>query len=190
MKCDDVVVNLPDYVLGKVEPNLGKSIENHLELCSECKAELAEMERAISLLGGIEIEEYPDGFWQELKASVMEKISEPRRAGWKVPAYAGGLVAILLAIGVGVYEYTLKPDQQPTSITTLASLLPAEQVVDLSNLNVNYVNYAAQPISETYEMGSVDDSLQLAVVKSMWTSVADSSRLLDDFDYTGNVSPN
>jgi len=190
MKCNDVVVNLPDYVLDKVEPNLKKSIESHLELCSKCGSELATMEKAVMVLGGIELEEFPDGFWQELRASIMDRISEPRPAKWKMPAFAGGLAVLILAIGIGIYEYSTKPVQEASNITTLATSLPSVQVVDLSNLNVNYVDSAVQPIHETDELSSVDDSTQIAVVKAMWASVADSSIALDDFDYNGNVSSN
>jgi predicted anti-sigma-YlaC factor YlaD len=190
MKCNDVVVNLPDHVLGKVEPNLKKSIESHLELCSKCRAELATMQKAAMVLGGIEREEYPDRFWQELKACIMDRIAEPRTTRWKVPAFGGGLVVLLLAIGIGIYEYSTKPAQQASNITALATSLPSVQVVDLSNLNINYVDSAVQPIHESDEMSSVDDSTQFAVVKAMWTSVVDSSISLDDLDYTGNVSSN
>jgi anti-sigma factor RsiW len=190
MKCDDVVVNLPDYVLGRIEPNLRKGIENHLESCPKCKSELAGMERAIAVLDGIEREEYPDGFWQELKASIMETVSMPRPARWKVPAFAGGLAVLLLAIGIGVYEYSFKPVQPASTVAALAASLPSEQVVDLSNLNVNYFNTAAQPIHETDEISSVDDSLQFAVVNSMWASAADSSISFEDFDYNGDVASN
>lgn len=190
MKCDDVMVNLPDFVLGKVEPNLKRSIESHLEACSKCQAELAVMEKAIAVLGEIEREDYPDGFWQAMEASIMDRVSVPRAAKWKVPAFAGGLAALLVAIGTGVYEYSLRPGQQASSITSLAASLPTEQVVELSNLNVTYFNTTVQPIDETEEINSVDDSLQLAVVKSMWSSVADSSKSLVDFDYTGGVFSN
>jgi hypothetical protein len=190
MKCDDVLMNLPDYILGMVEPNLKKSIDSHLEACSKCKGELAEMGRAISVLGRIEVEEYPDGFWRELRTSIMEQVADSRPSRWKVPAFAGGLAIFLVVIGIGVYEYALKPVQQVTSITTLAASLPSEQVVELPNLNINYVNSTVQPIDETEEINSVDDSVQLAVVKSMWGSVADSSKSFDDFDYTGDVFSN
>jgi len=210
MKCDDVLVNLPDYVLGMVEPSLKKSIELHLEICTKCKAELSEVARAISILGGIEREEYPDGFWQELKASIMEHVSVPRPARWRVPAFAGGLAVLLLAIGIGIYEYLPKRNQQATSITTLATSLPTEQVAELPRLNVNYVNSADRPIDETGEINCIDDSLQSAIVKSMWASCADSSKSLSqwildestyslvesrqpsgyDFDYIGEVFSN
>ncbi|HUI28604.1 MAG TPA: zf-HC2 domain-containing protein [Candidatus Acidoferrales bacterium] len=190
MKCDDVVLNLPDYVLDRVEPNLKRSIESHLGSCSECNEELAAMRKAITILDGVEREEYPDGFWQELRVSIMERITVPRPAPWKVPAFAGGLVVLLLAFGIGVYEYSFKSGEPVSSITSLAASLPAEQVIDLSNLNVNYVSSAALPLHETDEISTVDDSLQLAVVKSMWASVADSSMSLEDFDYTGNISSN
>jgi hypothetical protein len=125
-----------------------------------------------------------------MKACIMDRVSAPRAARWKVPAFAGGLAALLVVIGVGIYEYSLRPAQQALSIISLAASLPTEQVEELSNLNVTFLNTAVQPIDETEEINSVDDSLQLAVVKSMWSSVADSSRSLLDFDYTGDVFSN
>jgi len=188
MKCDDVIVNLADCAGGKIEPNLRKAIESHIESCSKCKTEFEAMERAVALLGGIEIEEYPDGFWQELKASIMDRVSTPRALRWKVPVFAGGLAVLLLAIGIGVYEYSFKPAQQPSSIMMLAASLPSEDVVNLSSLNVNFINAASQSIHETDEISTVDDSLQLAVVRSMWASAADSSISVDDFDYNASIS--
>lgn len=190
MRCDDVAVNLPDYILGKVEPNLVKSIESHLEICAKCRAELQEMQDAIRILGGVEQEEYPDAFWQELRASIMEKVSEPRSAKWKVTAFASGLAVILLAIGIGVYEYTLKSPQPAQSVAALATSLPADQAVELPNLNLNYVNVAAPQISEADEMDAAGDSVQQAVIRSMWASVADSASSIDDFDYLGNTISN
>jgi anti-sigma factor RsiW len=74
MRCDDVAVNLPDYVLGKIEPNLKRSLEYHLEGCSECRAELESIREPIRLLGEVEIEEYPDTFWQELHSIIMDQV--------------------------------------------------------------------------------------------------------------------
>ncbi len=190
MRCDDVMVNLPDYLLGKVEPNFKKYIENHLEACAKCKAELEAMRVPIKALEGVGIEEYPDAFWQELRALIMEKISEPHPARWRVPALASGLAVFLLIIGVGVYEFALKPAPQVQSVAALATSLPLDQAVTLPTLNVNYVDAASPQVDEVDEINSVDDSVQEEVVKSMWVSVADSSKSLDNFDFTGNSISN
>ncbi len=190
MKCDDVLVNLPDYVLGKVEPNLERSIASHLELCRKCPGELASVENAIEVLGGVRTEVYPDVFWQQLRVSIMERISEPKPARWRVPALAAGTAVLLLAIGISIYEHSLNSQLQSPTITTLAASLPSEEVVELTSLNVNFANSASPLLNESNDISSVDDSLQLAVVKSMWTSVADSSQSLEDFEYTGETVSN
>ena len=51
MRCDDVVINLPDYLLEKIEPNLRKCIEAHLETCTACRAELDDMRELVRVQG-------------------------------------------------------------------------------------------------------------------------------------------
>ncbi|MFZ1080801.1 MAG: hypothetical protein WAO19_02615 [Candidatus Kryptoniota bacterium] len=195
MRCDNVVINLPDYILDKVEPNLRKCIGAHLAICGKCKSEFDEIRESIMVLDKVAQEEYPEAFWQELRAIIMGKISSLRPARWRVPVFAGGLAALLLVVGIGIYEYVLKPvstiDGQAETVTALASSLPAYEVAELPNLNINYVNAAAPQIVEADEMNAIDDSTQQAVVKSMWTaSVTDSASAIDYFDYPENIISN
>ncbi|MCL5267803.1 MAG: zf-HC2 domain-containing protein [Bacteroidetes bacterium] len=190
MRCDDVAVNLPDYVLGKIEPNLKRSVEYHLEICSKCKAELENIREPIRLLGEIEVEEYPDTFWQELHSVIMERVSAEKPARWRVPAFAAGLAVILLVVGVGVYEYAVRTVPQAASVSALATSLSSDQALNLPSMNINYVNAVSYQAKMTDEIGAVDDSVQEAVIKSMWASATDSTASLEDFYYTGNAIVN
>jgi len=189
MLCDDVKVNLPDYILGKIEPNLRKCIDEHLQSCARCNGELELLKEPIRFLGEAGVEEYPDAFWQELHASIMEQVSKPAPARWRVPAFAGGLAVVLVIVGIAILQYHPNQPTQIRTVTALASSLPAEQAVSLPMLNVNYVDAVSSQASEIDELDAVDDSLQLAVVKSMWNSVSDSTSS-SDFDYLGNVVSN
>lgn len=187
MRCDDVLINLPDYLLEKTDPNLHKSIEFHLATCPRCRAELEEMREPVRMLGEIGYEEYPDSFWLGLHASIMEKVSAPeRRAPWKVPAFAGALAALILVVGVGIFELSHKPVSMPKSIAALATTLSPEQAVSLPSLNVNYVEAVSSQASELDEIDAVDDSLQQVIVSALWNSVGDSTSAVDAFDYLGN----
>ncbi len=187
MRCDDVTVNLPDYILGKIEPNLRKCIEAHLDGCAACQAELEEMKDPIRILGEVGYEEYPDSFWQELHASIMEKVSKPEPARWKVPAFAGAVAVVLLAVGLGIFEFSHRPAElQMKSIAALATSLPPEQAVTLPSLNVNYVDVVSSQANELDEIGAVDDSVQQAVVSALWNSISDSTISVDAVDYLGN----
>ncbi len=180
MRCDDVKVNLPDYLLDKVEPNLRRCIEAHLEVCAGCSAELEEMKDPIKVLGEVGHEEYPETFWQELHSSIMAKVEEqapPER--WKMPAFAGALAALLLIVGVGVFELAHRPASQPRSIAALATKLSPDEAVALPSMNVNYVDAVSSQASVLDEMDAVDDSLQEAVVNELWNSMSDSAGALD-----------
>lgn len=192
MRCDDVAVNLPDYLLEKMEPNLRKCIETHLETCARCRAELEEMKEPIKVLGEVGYEEYPDAFWQDIHSSIMEKITVPSPvAKWKVPAFAGALAALLLIVGIGIFEYSHRPASQPRSIAALATSLSPEQAAVLPSLNINYVDAVSSQASELDEMDAVDDSVQQAVVNALWTSVSDSAGSLDAVYYgTGYSNSN
>ncbi len=191
MRCDDVVLNLPDYILGKIEPNLRKCMETHLGACVRCSAELEEMREPIRVLGEVGYEEYPDAFWQELHVSIMEKVSEPSPVRWKVPALAGALAALLVVVGVGIFEFSSKPPQtQIRSVAALTTSLSPEQAVTLPSLNVNYVNAVSPQANEMDELDAVDDSVQQAVVSALWNSVSDSTTALDAYEYLGNTISN
>ena len=195
MKCDDVVINLPDYILGKVEPNLERYMEEHLGICTKCKAEFEEIAESIMVLGKVEHEEYPDAFWQELRAMIMEKAAVFRPARWKVPSFAGALAILLLAIGIGIYEHGFNHGTNSNgtakTLAAFASSLPASEVAELPSLNINFVDVAAPQVAETDEITAVDDSMQQAVVNSLWpTAVTDSAAAMDYFDYPSDVISN
>ncbi len=185
MRCDDVVVNLPDFLLDKVEPNLRKCIEAHLDVCQACRAELEEMRDPIKVLGEVGYEEYPDSFWQELHSSIMAKVEDRTAvAKWKLPAFAGAFATILLIIGIGVFELSHKQITQPRTIAALATKLSPEEAVSLPSLNVNYVDAVSSQASVLDEMDAVDDSMQEAVVNEMWNSMSVSAGALDAAYYS------
>ena len=186
MRCDDILNNLPDYLLGKVEPNLKRSIEVHLQTCDRCREEMQALRRPVSILGEIQNEEYPDEFWQELRLSIMERISRPVRAKWRVPVAAGAMTVILALVGIAVYQSFNTSSRNIESVSVLASSLPADQVVSLPSLNTNYVDVASAQTTGMDEMDAVDDSVREAVVRSLWASLADSSGTIEVLDYSGS----
>jgi hypothetical protein len=100
------------------------------------------------------------------------------------------LAVLLLAVGVGVYEHGLRTVRPAPSVSALATSLSPDQAISLPSMNINYVNAVSYQAEITDEMNAVDDSVQEAVVKSMWASVTDSSASLEDFYYTGNAIVN
>ncbi|MGC8595658.1 MAG: anti-sigma factor family protein [Candidatus Kryptoniota bacterium] len=176
MRCDDVLVNLPDYILKRTEPNLSRDIESHLANCPTCREEKEKLSEVISVLSTSEPEEYPVSFWNELHASIMSRLPRRRRRyfGMNVPQLATVMTLLVIGIGIGIYELTVRSGTSETrSISTLAASLPPEEVIALPAVNTDYVQTAAPVYVVDEEVNSVDDTLQQALVKSMWATVAD-----------------
>ena len=194
MRCDDVIINMPDYILGMVEPNLRKCMGEHVDICAKCKSEFESMQESIKVLDKVGHEEYPDSFWQELRAMIMERVTSVRPMRWRVPALAGGFAVLLLMVGIEIYEYTsthaYTANGSVETVTALASTLPPSEVAELPNLNVNYIDAAVPQIAEADEMNVIDDSTQQAVVKSMWAiSISDSAVAAAYYDYPVQADP-
>jgi|GEM_PF-549977 hypothetical protein len=176
MRCDDVLVNLPDFILKKTEPNLSRDIEYHLANCRSCREEKEKLSNITPILFETLSENYPASFWSELHVSIMSKVSEPRRRflGLKVPQLVTAMILLAVGIGIGTYELTLRSrTQEAPSITMLTTSLPPEEVISLPTFNTNFVQMAAPAYVVDEEVNSVDDTIQQALVKSMWASVVD-----------------
>jgi len=107
------------------------------------------------------------------------------------PRIRGRDRVVLLAVGVGIFEYSYHPAQpELKSIAALATSLPPEQAVTLPSLNINYVDVVSSQANELDEMGAVDDSVQQAVVSALWNSISDSTISVDAVDYLGNSFSN
>lgn len=186
MRCDDVLVNLPDFILKKTEPNLSRDIEYHLADCWSCREEKEKLLSVTSVLSETVSENYPVSFWNELHVSIMSKVSEPRRKflGMKIPQFVTVMALLVIGIGIATYELALRPRTHETqSISMLATSLPTDEVINLPTFNTNYIQTAAPTYVVDEEVNSVDDTIQQALVKSMWATVADTLSTPDYPDF-------
>lgn len=96
------------YVLGSLESNERREYEAHLEVCSQCRAAVAELSGMPALLAMLDVEdvlalesEQPDPpLRPEVLQSVLAKVSWGRRRSRWVTTAAVGLAAALLAVAV------------------------------------------------------------------------------------------
>ncbi len=97
---------LPLYASGDLAPAERAALEAHLEGCADCRAELAELQEGLDLLGAVAAREDPcpplEGFFAERLAPALEqREARPRarvgqwvlRAAALFLAFAAGLVA-------------------------------------------------------------------------------------------------
>ncbi len=102
VSCEDVWLEISNYLEGEIDPGLRTAIEEHLRGCKHCTAVLDGTRNVIQLYGDERIFEAPLGFSQRLHRRLEENIpgSAGRRSflGWMVAAAA----AVLLAGGFEV----------------------------------------------------------------------------------------
>ncbi|MEW6388648.1 MAG: zf-HC2 domain-containing protein [Thermodesulfobacteriota bacterium] len=77
MKCQEVQEHLSAWLDGEVDRALGPKIAAHLEGCSLCQGELAQLSRLDEALGSLEVPAP-----QHLAARVLSRLPQPRPAVW------------------------------------------------------------------------------------------------------------
>jgi hypothetical protein len=94
IKCEEVWVEVSNYIDGDVEPGLRSAIEEHLRGCKRCTAVVEGMRNVVQLYGDERMLEVPVGFSRRLHKRLESDISLSRRRffGWMVAAAAGALV--------------------------------------------------------------------------------------------------
>ena len=65
MNCNEVKINLPEYIDGKLDKTTREKVEIHLESCSDCKAQLKEMSAFLAFMNSVPNPEVPDGMKDE-----------------------------------------------------------------------------------------------------------------------------
>ncbi len=74
------------YADGELDKEARRQVEEHLAVCAECRAELAEMKKLEEVMSGMKLKSPPAEVWQVYWASIYNRLE--RRIGW-----------ILLSIG-------------------------------------------------------------------------------------------
>ena len=94
MKCEEVWVEVSNYLDGQVELGLRSDIEQHVRGCKRCAAVLDGMRNVVELYGDERMLEVPVGFSHRLHRRLESDISPSRRRflGWMVAAGASALV--------------------------------------------------------------------------------------------------
>jgi anti-sigma factor RsiW len=100
--------------LNALEPQESEELERHLQLCSHCRAEMAELGSAATLLAGPSGAQAPEGLWEEIVATIGTPPSREmpvslrkavrRRSrwfqGWAVTAAAALAAIVVLSVSV------------------------------------------------------------------------------------------
>lgn len=98
-ECELIRDRLAEYAVGGLRGRMRKRIEAHVGACSDCRAELAALERTGALLDSIGAQDAPAGTWEAVRLRIAERPRGRARArmrwGWAMGAVA--LVVVVMA---------------------------------------------------------------------------------------------
>jgi anti-sigma factor RsiW len=129
VRCARAREKLTEYQLGLLEEAEAGAVREHLDGCTDCRAELAALERLDELIEPAEQHEAPEQMWSGIHARM-----KPRQRPWwqlwrESPKPALALAAaMLLAVG-GIWLGLSGGPSEPQNYQTLASEYQEQQIV-------------------------------------------------------------
>ena len=162
MFCKQIERELGRYVDNEVSSTERAEIETHLETCSSCRSELAELRELVEGIGSPEIVSVPDTLW----ASIERQLDQPdeakstgnrrfrfRGAPWALAA------AVVLAVGLGVIgiaSFDTSARASNVDFTALLEALPLDAHKAFTKFLVRYDAKLTTPESATKAAGHLN----------------------------------
>jgi anti-sigma factor RsiW len=149
MKCTEIRELLPDLAAGVVPA--GPEVSEHVKVCADCAATLADFRKTMALLDEWQAPEPSPYFDVRLQARLREEAAkQPSRwLGWlRRPALAASLAAI---VAVGALVFRMEESKRPTT-GPVAVAEPGTAVGDLQALDKNHDVYADSDLMDDLQV--------------------------------------
>ncbi|GEM_PF-5330137 len=175
MKCREVQMMLPDYVVNKISNgNLGK-IENHIAECAKCKNDAVELHNLMMGLRSYKQEEPPEMYFATIVPRVHDRIEAEKRQ-FRLPnffyrfALPVSMVLLIVALSTNLSRFAPTSTITATTTTKVSSLMTVTTFSDSLTSILGQHDYASNDrITETDQevisqiLASVDTPLPLSV---------------------------
>jgi anti-sigma factor RsiW len=125
--CREASTDLGAYVLGALEPGERRRVEEHLERCPSCAAEVAEFAALPALLDRVDLADLTPS--PELFARMSAAAAPPARLRVRTAALVAAAVLAVLGVGVTVWV------TGPTAETVTASAGAVQATVTVSSVD-------------------------------------------------------
>ncbi len=151
MTCKQVQRRLSAFMDGQLEATIARQVNEHLEVCPACAAELARLQKVWALLGTLPPVEAPPFFAarvlaraRERRAGGIGRLAEllPARPLMPVAVSAGILAGVLIGTRLGTLVSSLR-SQQESSVTQVTAEFDHFADLPPGSLSEVYVALAA-----------------------------------------------
>lgn len=167
MKCDEIRINLPEYIDGKLDKKTSALVAEHLESCNSCRKFHAELQSFLNFTDSFPEVEPPAGMKEEFMQIAELELRKPGRV-IRIPGWIKVAASIIIIIGTFVTGY-LSGSKNGNVNSLRAELTSMKQEVLLAGLR----DYSGpQKIKAVYDIsssGQTDGTLINALVYTMNT---------------------
>ena len=168
MKCEEVKINLPEYIDGKLDKPTSGIIRNHLDECESCRRLNGELSSFLSYIRTFPEPEIPEGMKDEfLELCASEKLPEQRKV-FMLPLWMKVAAVIVLSLGTYWMGYRVGTVKSESATSQLASELHQQkQEVSLASLRDYTGPQTIEAVYTISKAGHVSDELIGALVYTM-----------------------
>lgn len=137
MRTEHVEYLLPDYLNNMLEESLRPWVENHLEECGACRAELENLRSAFSHLDTFSATPPSDGYFTTIVPRVRQRLQEKKTVSFLshplVTRFAAPLAAgvLLLVVLLRVPPALHEADRERNPLQPVAGGLESDELVDV-----------------------------------------------------------
>lgn len=168
MNCEEVKINLPEYIDRKLDETTTGTIRKHLESCESCRALHNEMSSFLSYMDTLPTPEIPEGMKEEFEDMVASLDFQEKRKIRVMPMWTKIAAMVVFAFGTYWLGYRIGSNKVEIVQNQLSSELSTQkQQVLLASLR-DYTG--PQKIEAVYSISNtqnVSDELVNALVYTM-----------------------
>ncbi|MDX8338211.1 zf-HC2 domain-containing protein [Draconibacterium sp. IB214405] len=104
MDCNEVKINLPEFIDGKLNKSTSDMVSKHLETCASCRELHRELKSFLQFAGSFPEPEPPAGMKEEFM-QMAELEREPKGRAIRIPAWAKVAAMVLIVFGTFASGY-------------------------------------------------------------------------------------
>lgn len=168
MNCEEVKINIPEYIDGKLDEPSSKALRNHLESCDSCRTIHEELSSFLGYLGTQQNIEAPDGMKEEFLERAFPQEIPAQRETRIIPMVMK--IAAMIVIVFGTYWLGFKIGSGKSEMQNsqlVSELHQQKQEAILASLRESTGPQKIEAVYSISNSGRVTDDLIDALVYTM-----------------------
>jgi len=183
MNCERIREQIPECLAGRLDPAARERLIEHLETCSACRADLAELNvvwRGLEAMPQPEpgrsmrsrfmetLEAYREGYEEAQRRQAWSAASKGRWLGWwpARPAWQAAFAALLVIAGISAGRYLAAPraPSNPEIVALQGQVENLRQLVALSLLQEQSPSSRLRGVTYSYQMTQPEPQVEQALL--------------------------